>query len=279
MINDAPLINGSDSELSLAVEENVFALFRAMASLPGGEIEESEKLSRHNSPPTSPLFKGAWRTHLSSDEADDAIDETIAWFKTRRAPFILWWMGAQTRGADLRDRLTARGFTENLASSPGMASDLRALNEETSAPHNFTIARAVGRKELRDWRDVFCKVYEAPASAGQAWVDATSSAGFDRAPWQMYVGYLKGKPVATNLIFDGAGVAGVYAVGTVSEARGKGIGAAITTGPLVEARERGYRFGVLYSSDMGCAVYRRLGFREVDCKITRYLAVAEKLIR
>lgn len=83
-------------------------------------------------------------------------------------------------------------------------------------------------------------------------------------------GRLHGKPVATNILFCGAGVASVFGVGTLAEARGQGIGAAITLRPYVNARERGYHVGVLFATEAGVPVYRRLSFREGGT-ISRYL--------
>jgi GNAT superfamily N-acetyltransferase len=91
--------------------------------------------------------------------------------------------------------------------------------------------------------------------------------GYDD-PWRHYVGWLDGSPVGTATVFLGAGVAGVYFVMTVPEARRRGIGAAITYGALCAAGEVA-EYGVLGSSEAGRPVYERLGFREY-CTIELY---------
>jgi GNAT superfamily N-acetyltransferase len=88
-------------------------------------------------------------------------------------------------------------------------------------------------------------------------------------PYRYYLAYLNGRPVAASMSFLGAGVAGIYCVATVEEARGQGIGAAVTLAPLLEARGLGYHAGRLRSSDMGYNVYRRIGFQKV-CSIDHY---------
>jgi GNAT superfamily N-acetyltransferase len=233
------------------------------------------------------MFKGVWRTRLSSDEADAAIAETIAWFTKRGAPFFFWWTGPLTTPDDLGQRLIARGLLSMEAQmhdlapgikstslgAPGMIADLHRMNDSvlTTVPPDFIIEEVQSEAALYDFKQVFVESYEIPDWAGQAWVDATLHIGIGRTPWKMYVGRLAGKPVATNMLFNGGGVAGVYAVATVTAARGKGIGGAITLKPLLEARDMGYHHAVLFATEMGIHAYERIGFRMSAMRLNRYL--------
>jgi ribosomal protein S18 acetylase RimI-like enzyme len=279
----------ADRELGLAVFENLYALFRAMAkNLPEGQLVESERVSRHLTFPTNPMFKGVWKTHLSTEEADAVIDDTIAWFKEQGAPYFFWWTGGDTSPSDLEQRLAKHGMismaeqTRELAKgilstdqgSPCMIAELDKMNEAVlmQTPEDFVIREVAKEAELYDFKKVFVETYEIPEWAGQAWADATLKIEIGQTPWRLFVGYLGNLPVATNLLFNGAGVASVYAIATVPSARGKGIGAAVTLKPLLEARDRdGYRYAVLFSTEMGIPVYKRIGFRLTDIRINRYL--------
>jgi GNAT superfamily N-acetyltransferase len=121
---------------------------------------------------------------------------------------------------------------------------------------------------MRVWANVFVTGYGFPPDWEDPWLEVWEKMGLD-FPMRNYVGYLNGAPVATSSVFFGAGVAGIYCVATLLEARGKGIGAAMTIHPLQEARADGYRIGILQSSKMGFPVYKRLGFRHL-CAIENF---------
>jgi GNAT superfamily N-acetyltransferase len=278
----------TDERLARATEDNLFALFAAMAtSLPDGEIERRPGFCRHHSAPSNPMFKGVWATHLAAAELDAVIDDNIAWFQSRRAPYFFWWTGPSSAPADVGARLQAHGLLDmaeqQQALAPGikqtesgapvMVAELARLNgallERT--PPGYQMVEVADEAGLAHFKDVFVATYQIPAWAGQAWVDATSAIGIGRTPWRIFVGYLDGAPVATNMLFTGGGVASVYAVATLPAAQRKGIGAAITLAPLLSAREAGYHHGVLFSTEMGVPVYQRIGFRDTGTRINRYL--------
>jgi ribosomal protein S18 acetylase RimI-like enzyme len=281
------LTDTTEDQLGLAVQENLFDLFRAMAANLGGELEETDTFHRHFSLPTNPMFKGIWSTRHSEEGIDDSIRETIDWFKARKAPYFFWWTGPGTTPSNLGKHLQRHGLLDmaeqqqELAAglhqtglgAPGMVADLGSMNEAVldRVPAGFLIEEVRDEPALYDFKHVFVETYGIPEYTGEAWVNATLQIGIGKTPWRMYVGYLNDQPVATNMLFNGAGVASVYAVATIPAARGRGIGAAITLKPLLEAREMGYRYGVLFSSEMGVRVYERIGFRLTNVRINRYL--------
>jgi predicted GNAT family acetyltransferase len=84
-----------------------------------------------------------------------------------------------------------------------------------------------------------------------------------------YIGYLKGKPVTVSLLFPGAGVTGIYWVGTLADARKQGAGEAITFKALLEAKKMGYKLATLKASGLGFPIYKKFGFMEY-CKMKFY---------
>jgi hypothetical protein len=56
------------------------------------------------------------------------------------------------------------------------------------------------------------------------------------------------------------GISGVYAVGTIARARGKGLGEAVTRAVTNRAFDQGARAATMQASPMGQPIYRRMGY-------------------
>jgi GNAT superfamily N-acetyltransferase len=251
-----------------AIEENGEEFLLALGRAAGAEERDDERvrwvigdipIDYHN------CVVGA---HLSPEEVGGVILESLERFRTHGAPGS-WHVGPSMRPVDIGERLLAHGFSYG-GDDIGMAVELSALPEEVPVPEDLEIERVRDEVTLAAWRDTLAQGFgEGPVEA--EWVDEMyRRIGLsDDVPWRHYLGRLGGAPVATSTLFVGAGVAGIYFVSTVEQARRRGIGAALTLAPLREAREIGYRLGVLGASEMGYPVYRRLGFREY-CRIGLY---------
>jgi GNAT superfamily N-acetyltransferase len=273
--------------LDRAVAENLFALFRAMTGLRGGEIEDCGAFCRHNAFPSNPMFKGVWRSRCDAAGMADAMPETINWFRQRNAPYFFWWTDPETPAEGMAatfERLGlidmegqtkgfAHGIVQKAGGAPCMAMRMSDIDPTLAAGRipGFSIGEVTDDAGLDGFARVFVETYQVPAWAGQAWVDATRSLGIRAAPWRIFLGAIDGVPVATAILYCGAGVASVYGVAVVPGMQGRGLGLAITAHPLLQAAGEGYAYAVLFSSEMGLPAYQRLGFTTTGGYVNRYL--------
>jgi GNAT superfamily N-acetyltransferase len=271
MATEHPLTHASEAELADAVEANFHSWFRSMARVLNGDLEETPTLSRYHCPPRAPIFNGVWGARLASHEVDAAIDDTVAWFAARNAPFFFWWKGEDTQPALLGIRLKKHGFAAFEIDAAAMAADIEQLHWDNPRPPGLRFETVMNDAQLQQFKNVFMESFGLPGWAGQAWVDATHAIGLGRTPWTMCLGTLDGKPVCSGLLYCGAGVAGLQGLGTLPAYRRRGIGSAMQLELFCQARDMGYRYAVLSSSKMGESTYLKLGFQDTGRRISRYI--------
>lgn len=257
----------SPAALSAAIEANLYCLLPAWGKWPKADVHEEAGMTWCITDLPYALFNGIVRTRLLPETTGRAIKEALARCRTRGVP-ASWWTGPSTEPADLGSRLMKSGFNEERM--PGMAIELAKLKEEPRSSARLTIQIVRDEVSAREWGIACARGFGEPTveRLGETWADLL--AYVDPATVVAYLGYLDGQPVATSMLMYGAGVAGIYAVATVPEARRKGIGAAMTRTPLLDARSNGYAIGILQASEMGASVYRSLGFQEY-CEVFEYI--------
>jgi GNAT superfamily N-acetyltransferase len=252
--------------LVAAIKANLVEWWRYAGRSPGAEFYEGPELTWLLTGIHYPFLNPVLRTEAEPDNADALIEKTLAQFRSRGVT-CSWWTDPGTQPADLGSRLVDHGLTYR-DGGPGMAVDLLELNEDLPTPAGLTIEPVGGTEALRKWAYTSIVGFGLPEADMGTWFDLFAGLGFD-LPLRNYLGILNGEPVATSQLLLGAGVAGIYVVATLPDARRQGIGAAMTLAPLLDARAMGFRVGILHASPMGLGVYRRLGFREY-CKMSRY---------
>lgn len=200
--------------------------------------------------------------------ADRRIGEIAAAFAERRTSF-LWWRADFHTPSDLGQRLDRVGIVE-VGSSPAMAMDLDRLPPPEAPPEGLDIRAVTDEPGLRAYLKVL-RAEPPPAGAPPIFrpeiarailVHTTPRLPLEPVPLR-YVGWLDGRPVATSRLSLAGGAAGLYAVSTIPEARGRGIGRAMSLVPLRAARSIGYRIGTLQASDAGYRIYCSIGFADL----------------
>lgn len=257
-----------------AVEQNVVEWTRLKGCIAGVELHDDGDVVWVFS--TLPGRGGAVAgARFTEETADGRIEEILTHHRRHLEP-TLWWTGPVSTPADLGARLRAAGLycQHHL---PGMAADLQAIRTEFRRPAGLAIAPVEDFSVFRKHEHPFF----GPANTerrrnlveGISWMVHQEP----RRAWH-FVASLDGVPVGCATVFLGAGVAGLYHVGTVQKARGKGIGKAVTLAALEHARDLGVRTSILHASKEGEAIYRQIGFEEV-CKVSHWYYSKARQIR
>ncbi len=258
----------SATTVARANEANLCDVYRLLRHSPQIHIEDGANLLRVDCVVPHPLVNRVLWARLSAEDRDAQIAETLNYYRTRNLP-ISWIVGPSSHPDDLSDHLQAHGCTFQ-GNMRGMAVALSALPDELPQPRGFAVLEAMDDSALTHCIEVGSIGFDVDLEVVEVFRPAIVHGGFGaHAPIRCFVAYLEGKPVACSALFLGAGVAGIYNVATVPEARRQGIGALITAYPLRIARQLGYQIGILQASEMGYPVYQRLGFQEC-CQFPMY---------
>lgn len=207
------------------------------------------------------FVNGIARADFPPERFEKTFDEKLTQLTALRVP-MAWLIGPSTQPAGLGNHLQKRGWTLDDA-APGMAVDLRTLDELLMLPSSLTIRFVNDETMLKTWLRTLIVGSEIPEEGLALLLDAVAKHGYKEDPdLRYYLGLFDDEPVATSLLYLAGGVANIYCVATLPQARGQGFGTALTLEALLDARKLGYRIGTLQSSPMGFNLYRRLGFRE-----------------
>ena len=200
-------------------------------------------------------------TQLPSEGADELIKNAMVHFSSLNVRKLSWLAHECVPSTDIKKALFAHGFSFRESFATEMAVDLSFLQEDVRICPGLRIVPVEDECTLRQWIRVASVGFRISEKFEKVWYDVFADAIFNPR-FRTYLALLDGEPIGTSQLFFSEGVAGVYNVSCLPEVRGQGIGSAVTLNSLLEARELGYRIGVLQASKQGYNVYRRLGFQD-----------------
>jgi len=252
------------SELLQLADRNLAEFVREMARWNAtGEILEREGLLLTKGPGSFPSTSVAVCLENNTDhEAGRIFERVRSFYRERQSPFSIH----VRRHADTKlEAICEKEGLLRVSNAPGMMVE-RPFPAERM-PEEIEIRQILDVSGVADFASVVLESYRSlglPRDAGEA---IFSSPERLLGPSNhMVLAYDQGKPVSAAMLIFSPAVAGLYWVGTVSGARGRGLARACVRAAANEAFRRGAPLVVLQASKFGAPVYRSMGFTE----FTRY---------
>lgn len=205
-------------------------------------------------PAASGYLNGALRVDSGGDSAQ-ALAQIRGFFDSSAQEFIVWVR--DERDADLEQALLDEGFTATR--KPGMPCMTRYRPfEEISPPDNIELRPVRDKRGAEDYARVTTSAFGMTEEMASAVFGEVRSLV---APHVVaFVAHRENVPVAAAMTLLVDEVAGIYYVGTVPEARGRGLGELCTRAATNAAFDRGARSVVLQASVAGEPLYRKMGY-------------------
>ncbi|MHA1110300.1 MAG: GNAT family N-acetyltransferase [Promethearchaeota archaeon] len=196
---------------------------------------------------------------IDIENIDEMLRNALAYFEKKHVPWC-WLTGSVNDHKDFYTFLQSKGF--KLKIEPGMGIELNNLEKKDHKTENVSIIKG----ETMEHVDLSWKVSLSAYGFPREFSEPYWKKSIKDDNRSFFVALLENKPVGISEVFYYKGVAGLYFVGVNDDVRGNGIGTAVTLAPLYEAKERGYQWAILHSSQMGFNMYKRIGF-ETICEL------------
>ena len=242
------------------VEDNLDAFLETLVSSGAFDAGSDPDVWSYWCDVAFPLFNGIGRARFAPGEVQARAREVVASYVERGLPFM-WWATPSGHAEELTPLLVELGMT--CEPVPGMYTELRSEVEDRTPP-DATLREVTGHEMI--------PVMVAGFGMPEELIPHLDRfvAGLDPHRVVNLVATLDGRDVGCGTMLQTGDTAGLYNIATVEQARGRGIGYAVTAALMNAGRERGATRSVLHASEQGRALYERLGFETV-CQVPQFV--------
>jgi hypothetical protein len=227
---------------------------------PGARIEAGEGwlfgAGRSSHPAIS---NAAFRVDDSLDPAE-LLERAQAFFSAMGRGFSLWARGDAPEDRDLIAAAEAAGLGEVFA-MPEMVLPRRA--EERPLPDGVELRRLSDSGKAGDYWRVATAAYASIGFPPEIFAFYENHDGLLADNVAAFVAYMDGAPASIAMTIVSHGVAGVYWVGSVEQARGKGLGWTLTAAATNAGFDLGAEIASLQASPMGESLYATMGYETI----------------
>jgi ribosomal protein S18 acetylase RimI-like enzyme len=204
---------------------------------------------------------GAFRTDDRVEPAE-IIERAREFFSARKRGFSLW-----ARALPVDDDLASAAADARLArvfDYPQLI--CRARLADPKVADGCELRWVENARSMADYAEVCAQAYTtygSPADATRSHFDTSRVDRFVGGQMHSVVAYEGDQPLACAQVMLSHGIAGLFWVGTVESARGRGLGEAVTRAVTNRAFDLGVPNVQLQASTMGEPIYRRIGYDEL----------------
>jgi GNAT superfamily N-acetyltransferase len=185
---------------------------------------------------------------------ENEIDEVCAYMDS--TPFR--WFVSDSDAATMQ-LLEQKGLHQ-ITEYPAMIIDLDTI-DEISYRSNVHVKEIGEEADIKSWISIVASSFEMNEYEFAKFAKYILNRSMPECV-KLYLAFHDGIPVASSMTIRRKEVISVHWIGTLAKYRGKGIGAAISHKPLLDARAQGCKQAILLATDMGKPVYEKLGYKE-----------------
>lgn len=200
--------------------------------------------------------------HVTGNFNAEVLNKVLKHFRDQSYPFCCWISEEYVNDHSLL--LLLESGLERQAEEAGMILDLAHYESIISDKHQ-NIRQATTPAMVHEFSRVIAENWTPPDQNVITFYDKTAQtfiANKDRVSLLTY--YQEGLPVATVEVFATDNeVIGIHGLATLEDTRGQGIGSALMTKVLNDAKALGYKQAVLLATEDGSGIYQKLGFHAV----------------
>jgi hypothetical protein len=202
------------------------------------------------------ISNGAFRREDGVD-ATEFVARAKEFFAARERGFSVWVRGGQAEDRDLVEAAEAAGF-QLVYEMPEMT--LTGTLEPPELPPEAELRKLTAVEQATDFWQVAIASYASIGFPPEVFTGYTNHAGLLAENVVAFLALLEGEPVGIALTMVSHGVAGIYWVGSLEQARGKGLGRAVTVAATNAGFDLGADVASLQASPMGKPIYLDLGY-------------------
>lgn len=227
---------------------------------PGAEIEAGSGWVFAAGRSSHPMISNA--AFRIDDGVDPAklLDRAGAFFAARERGFSVWARAETPEDSELIGAAEAAGL-KAAYEMPEMILGERA--EEQGVPAEVEIRRVASPDDAGDYWRVATSSYASLGFPPEIFAFYENCDGLGAENVAAFLARIDGQPVAIAMTIVSHGIAGIYWVGSTEEARGRGLGRAMTAAAVNAGFDMGAALASLQASPMGESLYRKMGFETI----------------